>query len=361
VHELDLISYVKEGEQFDPEVRALFRAVTLVPSPPDKHSPIFQRISKAVSAHDFVRTSDEMRNAIEAALHTNRYSLAFDAGGYVSPNLPSEPLSVPLIIDAVDEPLVRELRAMRVAHITKKLGHVTKIWRNWLFEKSAFGRGEVVIFASEVDAAFYKRCFRGRRVAVIPNGVDATHYAPSGLDSEYGLVVFEGNMHFGPNADTARRLALEILPRLVVQVPEARVAIVGRDPDPSVRGLASDRVLVTGTVDDVRPYLERASVFACPMKLGSGIKNKILQAWAMARPVVASSESLGGLDARDGENILVRDDPDSFADAVAALMRDPVLAKSIASAGRDTAVQEYSWNARANELDELFSRTVNQR
>ena len=94
------------------------------------------------------------------------------------------------------------------------------------------------------------------------------------------------------------------------------------------------------------------------MKLGSGIKNKILQAWAMEIPVVATSASLGGLAARDGENILIRDTPESFADAVLQLIRDPALAQRIGKAGRSTIASTATWEARARELEGLFYEAV---
>ena len=152
-----------------------------------------------------------------------------------------------------------------------------------------------------------------------------------------------------------RVLVQEILPRLRRRVAHARIGLVGRNPTDAVRALASDQVEVTGTVEDVRPYLARAAVFACPMRLGSGIKNKILQAWAMARPVVATSASLGGISARDNVNILVRDDPQEFADAVAELMLDPQRAASLGAAGRTTVEAQYSWQMRSLQLDQLFS------
>ncbi len=197
-------------------------------------------------------------------------------------------------------------------------------------------------------------------MAVVPNGVDVDYFAPMEIGADKDYVVFEGNMDFAPNIDTARRLALEILPLLSKHAPNVRIGLVGRDPAPEVRQLASSRVEVTGTVDDVRPYLAKASVFACPMKLGSGIKNKILQAWAMGRPVVATSTSLGGLSALDGVNILVRDTPKAFAAAVANVISDPELAKSIGAAGRATAVREYSWQQRAKQLDSLLKAVVSR-
>ena len=145
---------------------------------------------------------------------------------------------------------------------------------------------------------------------------------------EPATLVFEGNMMFGPNVDAARRLALEILPIVRAAIPAARLVLVGRDPAPEVRALAGESVEVTGTVDDVRPFLARGTVFACPMRLGSGIKNKILQAWAMARPVVATPASLGGLAAHDEDNLLVREDNLGFSEAVIELIRDPARVRT---------------------------------
>jgi glycosyltransferase involved in cell wall biosynthesis len=153
-------------------------------------------------------------------------------------------------------------------------------------------------------------------------------------------------------------LVREVLPRVVNRVPDARVVLVGRNPGDAVHALASERVEVTGTVDDVRPYLARATVFACPMRLGSGIKNKILQAWSMGRPVVATPESLGGLNAKDGFNILVRSDSNAFAEAVIELILDPRRSTLLGAEGRDTAEREYSWQFRAKQLETYLAERL---
>jgi glycosyltransferase involved in cell wall biosynthesis len=219
-------------------------------------------------------------------------------------------------------------------------------------------RAQANVYASEVDAEAYRRFFPGRTATVVPNGVDTTFYSPIDVEHEPATLVFEGNLMFGPNVDTARRLALDILPRVAAEIPAARLVLVGRDPAPEVRTLGSERVEVTGTVADVRPYLARGTVFACPMRRGSGIKNKILQAWAMARPVVASTASLGGLAAKDGDNALVRDDDRAFAAAVVELMRDGQRAARLGRSGRETVEREYAWVRRAGQFEDVLAAAL---
>ena len=112
------------------------------------------------------------------------------------------------------------------------------------------------------------------------------------------------------------------------------------------------------TSSTVRPWLARGTVFACPMRLGSGIKNKILQAWAMARPVVATPASLGGLTAQDGVNLLVREDNRGFSDAVIELMRHPARAAQLGAGGRATVEREYAWSQRAVQFEAVLVEAV---
>jgi glycosyltransferase involved in cell wall biosynthesis len=275
-------------------------------------------------------------------------------------NLPDGPLAVPLVVDSIDEALLRDLRDLRAAPWRAKPRLAHKTWMFWRYERLTMGRAHANVYAAEDDAATYRRFFPHRPACVIPNGVDMRRFAPLDVPVEPATLVFEGNLMFGPNVAAARRLALDVLPIVQRTLPQAKVVLVGRRPAPEVLALASDSVTVTGTVDDVRPYLARGTVFACPMRLGSGIKNKILQAWAMARPVVATPASLGGLLARDGINVLVRDDDLSFAEGVIALIEDRERAARLGQAGRRTVELEYAWERRAAQFEDVLAGAVRQ-
>jgi glycosyltransferase involved in cell wall biosynthesis len=357
-HQFDLICFSRGTEELEPDLRSIFRSVTLIPAPAQRRSPLLRRVFKSISGGNFKLTSESMRTAVEEAIRTRSYDLILEEAANTVPNLPDGPLGAPLIVDSIDEPLLRELRALRHSPWRDRPEHLYRAWRFWHYERAMLTRASVNVYVSEVDATVYARCFPGRKTAVVPNGVDTEYFAPMQVDPDSSYLVFEGNMNFEPNVDTAQVLVKEILPRVRRRVANASVGLIGRNPTEAVRALASEHVEVTGTVEDVRPYLARATVFACPMRLGSGIKNKILQAWAMARPVVATSESLGGINAQDELNILVRDNPDDFAEAVVGLILDPARATQLGAEGRKTVEQSYSWNARATQLDLLFQEVV---
>jgi glycosyltransferase involved in cell wall biosynthesis len=360
-HQFDFLSFARGEEALDRDIRALFHEATLVPAPTARPSPILMKLLKATSSVDFKPTSPQMKQTMAEKLAGGTYDLVLDVAANASVNLPAGRLQTPLVVDAIDEPLLRELRALRSSPWTERPRHLVRAYRFWLYERDVLFRAANCIFAADVDAGVYSRFFRGRPVAVVPNGVDTAFFAPVAGPVEPHTVVFEGNMNFAPNVDTAERLVNEVMPLLVKAVPDVRVVLVGRDPAPAVRSLASERVIVTGTVDDVRPYLARSAVFACPMRLGSGIKNKILQAWAMGRPVVATRESLGGLSAADGVNLLVRDTVEQFAAAVAELLLDPQRAATIGAAGRVTAERQYSWEYQATRFEALLIAAAEHR
>lgn len=360
-HQFDLVSFCRDEDEGDPEVARLFASATMVAAPAPKRSSWLRRIYKAMSGADFKHTSAPMQAAIAKVIAETRPDLLLDVGASAIPNLPSGPLPVPLVVDSIDEPLLREMRALRQGSLAECATHLYQSWRFWNYEREALGRAALNIYVSDVDAEVYRRFFPDRAVAVVPNGVDIEYFSPLPQPADPRYVVFEGNMHFGPNIDAAQRLVRNILPLMQERMPDVRVGLVGRDPVEEVQALASPCVDVTGTVDDVRPYLARAAVFACPLQLGSGIKNKILQAWAMGRAVVATPQCLGGLSAEDGRNILVRSESRGFADAVCELLADPERAAALGAAGRETVVREYSWQKQATRFEALLKSTVDDR
>ena len=193
-------------------------------------------------------------------------------------------------------------------------------------------------------------------VEAMNNGVDAQFFAPaadraSPFAPEETALVFTGAMDYWPNIDAVIWFAREVLPELQRQRPGLRFHIVGRSPAPAVRALASPSVVVTGTVPDVRPYLQHAAVVVAPLRLARGIQNKILEAMAMARPVVAAAGCVSVLDAKPGSEILSATDAAGYVRCVNQLLQDPARADVIGAAGRRRVLQSYTWAAHMSVFD----------
>jgi sugar transferase (PEP-CTERM/EpsH1 system associated) len=194
------------------------------------------------------------------------------------------------------------------------------------------------------------------KVEAVGNGVDADFFSPDVLRATPFAdgsvpIVFTGAMDYWPNVDAVTWFAADVLPLLQQVAPQIRFYIVGRSPSPAVQALASDVVIVTGTVADVRPYLQHAVVVVAPMRIARGVQNKILEAMAMARPVVAARDCVEAIDANAGTDLVSASSADDYVQAIRALLQRPEYASEIGVAGRRCVVQKFSWDAHLSRID----------
>jgi glycosyltransferase involved in cell wall biosynthesis len=157
--------------------------------------------------------------------------------------------------------------------------------------------------------------------------------------------VFTGSMDWLPNEDAVAWFAGRILPRILAEVPDARFTIVGRTPSEKVRALARTNaaITVTGSVPDVRPYMERAAAFVIPIRIAGGTRLKVYEAMGMEIPIVSTTIGVEGLPVRDGAELLIADEPDRFANAVMRLLRDPELGARLARPAAERVRSEFGW------------------
>lgn len=231
------------------------------------------------------------------------------------------------------------------------------------YEAEVARRVDASLFVSEAEAAlFQSRSGLGPdTVHAVGNGIDTGRFDLAlTLDSvgagEGPLAVFTGQMDYRPNIDAVRWFAADILPLIRRRHAQARFAIVGRAPTEEVRALGQrPGVIVTGEVPDVRPWLAAADAVVAPLLLARGVQNKLLEAMAMARPVVASPAAATGIDAMPGTHLRVADGADAFADAVCTLLDDPVAAAEMGQAARAQMIARYGWAARMAPLADLLA------
>ncbi len=197
--------------------------------------------------------------------------------------------------------------------------------------------------------------------AVVPNGVDAEYFRPTGATSDPNEIVFTGLMSYRPNVDAVTFFVRTIFPRIRHLNPIARFTVVGAEPPPDVTRLAGPDVQVTGAVSDVRPYLERAGVVVVPIRMGSGTRLKVAEGLAMAKAIVSTSVGAEGIDVRHGEHLLIADDPLLFADQVVRLSRERQLATELGTAGRAFAQARLSWKASAARLEAFHDELLDAR
>ena len=226
-------------------------------------------------------------------------------------------------------------------------------------ERRAAATADIVTVVSPVDAEAIRRVAPGTRVEVVVNGVDTDQFAPGVLGDiavEPDTIVFSGAMSFAPNVEAVLWFSREVMPLLLARRPGVRFRIVGRDPSSAVMALAEDPAIeVTGFVDDVRPWLAGSAVVVVPMVSGSGVKNKLLEAMAIGRPIVTTSLGVESLDIEPGRDLLVADDPATTAETIDRLLGDPEMQARLGAAARERVVAKYSWDACAARYDELYA------
>lgn len=225
------------------------------------------------------------------------------------------------------------------------------------FEKSVARRANASLFVSEVEAKLFRERTGSTTVQVVENGIDTAFFDPDArfprVESMGQLIVFTGQMDYRPNVEAVTWFVDTVLPHVRLAHPDARFAIVGRNPTDAVKALAKrDGVTVTGEVADVRGWLAAASCVVAPLKIARGIQNKVLEAMAMARPVVASGPAAEGID-HDG-TILSGDTVAELSDAVNGLLADPAKGRAMGQAARKQVQARYGWAARLAPLDALL-------
>jgi glycosyltransferase involved in cell wall biosynthesis len=186
----------------------------------------------------------------------------------------------------------------------------------------------------------------------IPTGVDPGYFKPLGGREVPERLVFTGSMDWFPNEDAIQFFLDAILPRVRRDVPGVTLSVVGRNPSAPLRAAAARAgVIVTGTVDDVRPFVDEAALYIVPLRAGGGTRLKIFEALAMGKAVVSTSVGAEGLAVTPGRDIAIADHPDEFARSVIELLRDPARRAALGRAGRLLVQRRYSWEQVSLEFD----------
>jgi sugar transferase (PEP-CTERM/EpsH1 system associated) len=222
------------------------------------------------------------------------------------------------------------------------------------YERQVARDYDASLFVSAPEAELFRSLApeSSPKIGHFSNGVDTDYFSPDQAHANpYGAgeraLVFTGAMDYWPNIDAVKWFAAEVFPAVRQRFPEARFYIVGSRPSPAVQALAQqDGIVVTGTVPDVRPYIAHAAVAVAPLRIARGVQNKVLEAMAMATPVVVSPQALEGIDAVPGSELVLADEPAAFADACAALLAGQDSASAaIGRAARAKVQRQYSWSS----------------
>jgi len=227
------------------------------------------------------------------------------------------------------------------------------------YEAQVCRRADKVLAVSEADAVALQDLVPGLDVTVVPNGVDTQAYRAESPSAELQIpqnaLVFTGTMDFRPNVDAMLWFARRVLPLVRAQVSQARLFVVGQRPHRRLDKLRRDpAVVLTGWVEDVRPYIAQASVYVAPLRIGGGTRLKLLEAMAMDKAVVATRLGAEGYPVRDGHELMLADAAGDFAAAVVELLRAPERRAKLGRAARAFVEQWYDWHAIVPRVEAVY-------
>ena len=217
------------------------------------------------------------------------------------------------------------------------------------YEAAVFEDFDIKTIISEPDRALFPHEKRNE-ILIIPNGVDHDYFKPMEREKKYDLV-FTGNMSYPPNVNAVDYLANEILPIVWRTLPDVKLYIAGATPDPKVKKAASERIIVSGWLDDIREAYAASRVFIAPMRIGTGLQNKLLEAMSMHLPAITSPLANASLGANPDKEILVGSNAKELAQHIITLLTDQEKSRQIAQAGYDFTNRVYDWGKATEQLE----------
>lgn len=260
---------------------------------------------------------------------------------------------VPKVMDYQDALSVNMERRMEAT--PKGLRHFALHFEFKMLRSSEYNSFKIfdaltIISEPDCDAIPHKR---NEEIEVVPNGVDFDYFHPMEMEKKYD-VVFCGNMQYKPNVLAAQYLAQQIMPLVWKVVPNATLLLAGATPVKAVRELASSKVIVTGSVDDIRPCYSQSKVFVAPMQIGSGLQNKLLEAMAMGIPCVTSPLANSALGAEPDKEVLVGQTPVELADHIIDLLQSQQERDTLVDAASTFVHNTYSWDVFGRKLEQIL-------
>lgn len=371
-HELTVLALCA-GERDQADMQDLERQGIAIRGIQEKRTRKVLRGLGALGTHTPLQVAYDAAPALRAALREQLASGRFDilhvefirALGALPGSLP-----LPVIWDAVDciSQLYEQGALFGATPLLRLIGH-REARRTRAFELAQLRRFRHIVVTSRRDRqALLALAGAGgdaadttalAEITVLPHGVDQQYFSPWSGPREPETLVFTGKMSFHANIAGVLTLVKEILPRIWEQRPGVRLIIAGSNPPAAVRHLAQDpRILVTGYVPDLRPYLARAQVAVSPLPYAVGIQNKILEAMASGTPVVASPSAAAGLEALPGRDLLLAHDPAAFAIAVLRVLDDRALWRKLAENGLAYITRYHDWEHALAQLNAVYARAI---
>lgn len=351
-HEIDLISFInKDEEAHIGEMKKFCRNIYPIPFSPLRG--LFNIARNFFSSKPFQASFYESKKIKQTILHClkkNSYDAILFTLLRMAGNLPENPPS-PLIADLIDSMVLNFTRRYEREKPVLKPLIKEEIRRLEKYEKSIVKKAARVLLVSERDIA----SLNTHNVSVIPIGIDLDEFHPDTLKKEKDKIIFTGNLHYFPNVDAVRYFILDILPLIVREIPEAYFEAAGINPSRKIMTLSRrPGVKIAGYVPDMADFINTGAVYVCPVRCGSGMQIKLLEAMACGVPVVSTSYAAEGIKAIPGVHFLRADTKEEFADKTIRLIGDSELREKIASKALQLIEEHYTWEA----VGELFEQTL---
>ncbi len=362
-HRVMILSFVRSEEEagLAPELEAMCEGVRVVPLARGKARQVADLVGSLVGGKSFIVTRDyreEMREAFQRALDSFRPDVVhidhLQMAQFVDFSGPYKTV--------LDQHNVEHLIIKRIAETSGSAAMRMYARVEWpklrRFEMECCRRSDLVLAVSEEDkATFLKLDPELTNLETVPIGVDTDYFQPVERVAGSVNILSIGTMYWPPNVESMLHFAGEILPVVKREMPECTLTIAGQKPVESIKALARDPAIrVTGYVDDVRQVARDCGVFIVPLRSGSGVRVKILNALAMGLPVVSTPIGAEGLDVVSGEHLLLADGPADFAEAVVRVLRDTELAATLGRNGRELVCKRYSWESVGSRLLDIYDR-----